>query len=337
MKKTAIAIVLAAAFVTGTLSLAKENGNVQAVPCAPQAYNVWVDVSGSMMKENTNRSKDGKEAETKIATAKKIMKRIAEANAGEAPSGIYTVFPFTVQSQPKKMTSEEYSKLVDEKIPEDLETVGRLTWLGSRAKAQLENEKRVILITDGGFTTWKQDEKPDPKATFGAFKSKGGEVLVLSLADNKEENKRLREIFSEDDIIDLQEALNDKEKEKSLIDKVLARKCEEILEIKGINFAFNEARITSDSKVILDKALKVIKKEYPGRKFQILGWTDSIGSDAYNLKLSRERAEAVKHYFEESGISPVLMIVEGKGKSFKYTNDTAHGRWENRRIDIIFD
>lgn len=69
---------------------------------------------------------------------------------------------------------------------------------------------------------------------------------------------------------------------------------------------------------------------------EIVGWTDSAGSDAYNGKLSLARAETVKRYFAGHGVDPERMTVRGAGKSFAYDNRTAHGRWMNRRVDIRF-
>jgi OOP family OmpA-OmpF porin len=66
-----------------------------------------------------------------------------------------------------------------------------------------------------------------------------------------------------------------------------------------------------------------------------IGHTDSIGSDAYNQKLSVRRAEAVKAYLVSKGIEPNRIYTEGKGKSQPIAdNRTAEGRAKNRRVEI---
>ena len=66
-----------------------------------------------------------------------------------------------------------------------------------------------------------------------------------------------------------------------------------------------------------------------------IGHTDSIGSDAYNLKLSVRRAEAVKAYLVSKGIEPNRIYTEGKGKAQPIAdNRTAEGRAKNRRVEI---
>ena len=67
------------------------------------------------------------------------------------------------------------------------------------------------------------------------------------------------------------------------------------------------------------------------------GWTDSIGTDAYNKGLSQRRADAVKNYLIKQGIPAQNLLAVGMGKSFKYDNSTAEGRYLNRRVELIFN
>jgi OOP family OmpA-OmpF porin len=66
-----------------------------------------------------------------------------------------------------------------------------------------------------------------------------------------------------------------------------------------------------------------------------IGHTDSIGSDAYNQKLSVRRAESVKAYLVSKGVEPNRIYTEGKGeKQPVASNKTAEGRQKNRRVEI---
>lgn len=105
--------------------------------------------------------------------------------------------------------------------------------------------------------------------------------------------------------------------------------------LRGVRFAFNEANISDADKAVLDDAAAKLKAS-PGTKIEVNGFCDAIGSEEYNLRLSRRRADAVASYLEEQGISPTRLIVQGFGKShFVASNDTADGRAQNRRVELV--
>ena len=109
-----------------------------------------------------------------------------------------------------------------------------------------------------------------------------------------------------------------------------------LIEIEDVNFGFDQAVLTAESADRLDKAVEVLRKR-PNEKVTIVGWTDWTGSDAYNLKLSERRAQAVRNYFVSRGLDESLFDVIGKGKSFKHDNATTEGRHKNRRVELRFN
>ncbi len=105
--------------------------------------------------------------------------------------------------------------------------------------------------------------------------------------------------------------------------------------LTGIEFEFASAAITSDSRPILDKALKVLK-DNPSVKVRIEGHTDNIGSESYNQILSENRAKAVMNYFIEKGVSANRLSSVGYGYTRPVSgNETAEGRNKNRRVELI--
>ncbi|MEJ2147372.1 MAG: OmpA family protein [Acidobacteriota bacterium] len=76
---------------------------------------------------------------------------------------------------------------------------------------------------------------------------------------------------------------------------------------------------------------------HPGLKLEVEGHTDSVGGEAYNQRLSEQRAESVRDYLIEQGIAGMnLFPAKGFGKSRPVaTNDTAAGRQSNRRVELI--
>ena len=103
-----------------------------------------------------------------------------------------------------------------------------------------------------------------------------------------------------------------------------------------MHFAFNSYALDGKAMGILNEAASLIKAN-PNKRVILNGWTDWIGTDAYNKVLSQNRANAVKNYLEKQGIPASRMTAIGRGKSFKYDNKTEEGRYMNRRTEISFD
>jgi outer membrane protein OmpA-like peptidoglycan-associated protein len=75
---------------------------------------------------------------------------------------------------------------------------------------------------------------------------------------------------------------------------------------------------------------------YPGLKLEVEGHTDSVGTDEYNMKLSENRANAVRDYLVQQGIDASSIGARGFGESQPVTtNDTAAGRQQNRRVEMV--
>lgn len=102
----------------------------------------------------------------------------------------------------------------------------------------------------------------------------------------------------------------------------------------GVYFDFNKATITSNSKIALDKLVKIFN-EYPETNILVEGHTDDKGTDSYNLSLSQKRADAVGDYLKVQGIMPSRLTIKWYGEDQpKVANDTDEGRAENRRVEF---
>ncbi|WP_300669986.1 OmpA family protein [Soonwooa sp.] len=101
-----------------------------------------------------------------------------------------------------------------------------------------------------------------------------------------------------------------------------------------VNFDFNSSNLTTLAKSNLDKLVTVLSNN-PDTNINIYGHTDSIGTDAVNMKISQQRAAAVKNYFVAHGIAASRMFTEGLGKTSPVaSNDTDAGRAQNRRVEF---
>ncbi|HPQ89791.1 MAG TPA: OmpA family protein, partial [Candidatus Mcinerneyibacteriales bacterium] len=100
---------------------------------------------------------------------------------------------------------------------------------------------------------------------------------------------------------------------------------------------FEETAYTLDAsqKSQLDKAVETLAL-YPEAKVRVEGHTDNVGTRQANEKLSRERAEMVKKYLVDKGVSEERIITVAYGEDMPVdTNKNAKGRANNRRVDVI--
>ena len=111
---------------------------------------------------------------------------------------------------------------------------------------------------------------------------------------------------------------------------------EEVVILRGVNFAFDSSALNDKAMGILDEVAQVIKGKSTV-KLVLEGWTDTTGPESYNMGLSQRRADSVKKYLEQKGIPASEMRAIGEGESTKYDNSTAEGRYLNRRVELIFE
>jgi OOP family OmpA-OmpF porin len=104
--------------------------------------------------------------------------------------------------------------------------------------------------------------------------------------------------------------------------------------LSHVLFDFDRYEIKAQAYGMLNEVVTVLDKN-PGVKIQVDGHTDSIGTAAYNQKLSEKRAEAVVHYLEKHGISADRLSFKGYGLTRPIaTNKTKEGRALNRRAEL---
>ena len=108
-----------------------------------------------------------------------------------------------------------------------------------------------------------------------------------------------------------------------------------IVNISDVLFDFNKYDLKAEAREKMAKVSGILLA-YPGLKIQVEGHTDSIGTDEYNMKLSQERADSVRNYLVSQGVSAPTITSVGLGKSNPVaSNDTAAGRQQNRRVELV--
>jgi len=121
----------------------------------------------------------------------------------------------------------------------------------------------------------------------------------------------------------------------AVVEEVVVVK-EETIVIREVHFEFDSAKLTGADKTKLDTIATRLKQEAASAQLRVTGHTDSVGSDAYNLRLSEKRAHSVTDYLINAGVPRSAFVsVSGAGESQPVAdNKTAEGRALNRRTEI---
>ncbi len=99
-------------------------------------------------------------------------------------------------------------------------------------------------------------------------------------------------------------------------------------------FAFDSAELTQGAQQRLQGLLPKLNDPSVA-SVKVIGFTDSVGSDSYNQRLSERRASGVAEYLISQGLAPNKVTSQGRGESEPVAdNDTDEGRSRNRRVEL---
>lgn len=319
-------LIAAFALVLGMSSAAYANNLVRSV----DSFDYLVDYSGSMMMT---------EQETKMPkmeVAKAVLNRITEAipDLGYKAS-MHTLAPAKEVVSYGDFAPASMTKAVDD-LKSDYAVFGRKSALGNGISAfapqydQMARPTAILLVSDGLNNSGIEPVRAIVDNNIGAC------FHIISFADSAEGQAALEEIAKINDCTVMAngvELYKDDAALKDFVQKVFYSGLDnDALVLRGVNFAFDSAALTNDAKEVLSDVAVILKDAKNG--VQLQGWTDSVGNDAYNKALSQRRAESVKAYLVQEGLDSKMIEAKGMGKSFKYDNSNADGRYLNRRVEV---
>ena len=323
---------MALALVMGLASASQAADLVRKV----DSFDLVADQSGSMMMKMEGTKM------TKAAGAKQVLTSIVEA----LPDLGYKGSAHTVAPASGVTAYGDFDRAAMKSgiagLKTEGEIFGKMTPMGDGLHvlaadyANMARPTAVVLASDGA-----NNEGIDPVAeVVSIYQAQPGLCFhVVSFADTKEGQAVLDQIaglkdcsvsVKGSDLLADQKALN-----QFVADVFYGEGVEDALVLHGVNFAFNSYALDAKAQGVLDEAAAALKDKKVNITLE--GWTDSIGTDAYNKKLSQNRANAVKAYLVEQGVPASTINAVGMGKSFKFDNATEEGRYLNRRVEFIFN
>jgi len=191
-----------------------------------------------------------------------------------------------------------------------------------RARQQAERAKHEAEIATAKAVSAQQDAELARQAAIAEQKRLADEAAAAQAARNA----------AEKDTHELRERL------RAQLDAILQTRDTArglIVSLSDVLFDFDQATLKPGAREKLAKVSGILLT-YPTLHLNVEGHTDSVGSDDYNLKLSQRRADAVRDYLAGNGISAANIQSVGLGKDGPVaSNDTAAGRQQNRRVEMV--
>jgi outer membrane protein OmpA-like peptidoglycan-associated protein len=190
----------------------------------------------------------------------------------------------------------------------------------------------IVLGLGAGTFALNQPDKDNGKAAMGQ-KTENKPVNNKSADKSKKEDKNTTTASKTENNQNNTAAASN---ENTNTQQTKEKTADVINELKSLSeIAQFDVDSTNLSQPLMNKIEEVLTKLGENHKFTVIGYTDSNGSIAYNLKLSQLRAEAVEKFIKEKN-SNVTVSVLAKGESEPIAdNSTEDGRTKNRRVEFV--
>jgi outer membrane protein OmpA-like peptidoglycan-associated protein len=241
-----------------------------------------------------------------------------------------------------------------EEVQADYERVASQPFVQQFAPEELDNAQRAVAQTEEAWEKDADDELirhyayiAERRIAIAEEAGKEGRAeeainnaeterqqVLLGVRETQATRAQTRAEQAELKAQELEQTLADLESE---IETIKTEKTAEgiVLTLQDILFDTNEATLKPNASATLDKVAAFLNN-YERRQLEIKGYTDSTGSDGYNQELSERRAQSVEEALVARGVDPGRINTRGYGERFPVaSNDTAFGRQQNRRVEIL--
>ncbi len=237
-------------------------------------------------------------------------------------------------------TAEDARAIAVKKMDEEREANERQASADAQARSQAQADEAT-----------RQKEKAESEAAQAAAKAKSdladseaASASAMAAAQADAEKSRLAALAESEQA--RKAAAEQAEREKQELRNKLAVQLNLILEtrdtarglivnISDVLFDTGKYTLRPGAREKLAKVSGIILA-YPSLKLEVEGHADSVGTDEYNMQLSENRANAVRDYLVQQGINTASIGARGFGEGQPVaTNDTAAGRQQNRRVELV--
>ncbi|HEX9813096.1 MAG TPA: OmpA family protein [Burkholderiales bacterium] len=231
----------------------------------------------------------------------------------------------------------KYAPVALKEAEEALRAVETLRQQGADAttvnhRAYLARKKVAIAVQQANLNAAEDD--------VARARAERDKVILEARVSDAEKLRRIAEVRAREADLARQQAERAKGELESLSQELSALKARGterglVLTLGDVLFGFDRTELAPGGQRVVAKLGEFLRR-YEKRHVMVEGFTDSIGSDAYNLGLSERRANAVRLALIQRGIDPGRIRVHGYGKAYPVAdNQSDVGRQQNRRVEII--
>lgn len=210
------------------------------------------------------------------------------------------------------------------------------TKVAEKEVEKLSKESSSIVLANRE----RELEKARQDASDMAGKSEQAKLLAESLTQELEQARKTAEEARKMTEAEALEAQKAKAKSEQMVKELEMLKAKQtdrgiVLTVGDLLFETGKAKLSPRARKSIVKLAEYLKKN-PTRNILIEGHTDNIGSDEFNLALSKKRGDSVEAALIDKGIAPERITTRGYGKQHPIApNDTKLGRQNNRRVEVI--
>ncbi len=211
------------------------------------------------------------------------------------------------------------------------------SYMRAKADPSVQNHASVPLYEAGKMLNMAKNAESDDEMSHLAYMSEKQTEIAVAMARQKTAEIQSRQLTDNADKILLQQASSKAEAAEEELAELKTRKTDRglVMTLGDVLFTTGNADLLPGAQRSIDKLAAYLNKN-PDKKISIEGHTDSKGSENFNMMLSKRRADSVRSALIARGISSDRITVKGLGELYPVAgNDTAAGRQQNRRVEIV--
>lgn len=257
--------------------------------------------------------------EYKIAEQDSMVVKFAPVELKEAEESL-AISRKLWTAKKDKSAVDHYAYIAQQKTSIALETAALNT--ATREISQSEVERQQVLLD----VRRSEADRSKERAESALLEAKNERALAVEARENAQESRQIA-MDAEERAKKLAQRVNDLEARPT--DRGL------VLTLGDVLFESGKSNMRSQGMKNIDDLASFLM-EYPERNIMIEGFTDSIGTSAFNMELSRNRANSVKSELIKRNISASRIQTIGYGENYPVTSNMLKaGRKQNRRVEII--